>query len=152
MHIGITSNRIKHMLGVAKRCHELGQEYGLDENRCQELFVLGLVHDVGYEFTNDGEPTKHAEIGGAILKRLGFNLSDEVAQHGDIVTQSLELFILNCADMTVNSSGERVTMEERLEKILGNYGSHSIQYKNAKSMTELLRKQEEQYKCMTNTN
>lgn len=131
MYIGITPHRMAHMAGVAKRCYELGKEYGLSEEQCQELFVLGLVHDVGYAFTDEKEPEKHAEIGGSILGRLGFSLSNEVAQHGQIVNCPLELFILNYADMTVSSTGELITMDERLRKIQRTYGNQSIQYKNA---------------------
>ena len=62
-------DRLKHSIAVARKMIEIGKEYGLDDSQLQDLFVLGLNHDIGYEFTtNEG----HEHIGGEILKRNNY--------------------------------------------------------------------------------
>jgi len=132
-------DRIKHSLGVAKKMKEIGKNLNLSEDAIKELFVLGLNHDIGYEFSKDGK--RHNEIGGEILRKTGFKHWKEVYYHG-ILTQeysSKYLDILNCADMQIDKYGNDVGFEKRLEDIKSRYGAESIVYSRCKSMVEYLK-------------
>ena len=45
---------------------EIAKEYNLSEEDIQNCFLIGLNHDVGYEFTTNG--TNHNKIGGELLR------------------------------------------------------------------------------------
>ena len=131
MHM-ITENRWKHIIGVAR----LARDFALklrpnDTEYAQDMFLLGLLHDIGYEFLENGHG--HAALGGQILKRAGYKYWDAVANHGysDISEVSDELFILNCADMSIDLNGNRCTMDARLTDIAARYGMDSETYHNA---------------------
>lgn len=127
----ITENRLKHIIGVARKIKLLAEKIKPNDKKYAEnMFVLGFLHDVGYEF---GDNLTHAKIGGEILQRLGFCYSMEIADHGrnDLPFTSDELFILNWADMTTDSTGKDCTLEERLADIGNRYGSDSMQYRKA---------------------
>ena len=59
-------DRIKHSYQVALKMQEIGKEIGLKEIELNELFILGLNHDIGYAFTDNY--MEHNKIGGDILK------------------------------------------------------------------------------------
>lgn len=128
----ITENRWLHILGVARKAKEFALKMRPDDKRyAEDMFLLGLLHDVGYEFSENG--TGHAALGGQILERCGYKYWKEVANHGyseDIIATD-ELFILNCADMKVSADGKSCTMAERLEDIGVRYGIDSPAYKKA---------------------
>lgn len=125
----ITENRWQHILGVARKSYEFALKMRPhDEKYAEDMFLLGLLHDLGYEFTETGKG--HALIGGEILKRSGYKYWEEVAGHGysENAVMTDELFILNCADMSVGSDGRNCTMSERLEDISVRYGKNSYAY------------------------
>lgn len=134
-------DRIKHSLGVAKKMMEIGKQLGLSQADCRQLFILGLNHDIGYEFSRDGK--NHGEIGGEILMRSGFNHWKEVYYHGRLTQEysSRYLDILNYADMQIDKYGNDVGFEKRLEDIKSRYGSDSIVYSRCKRMVDYLKKQ-----------
>lgn len=124
-----------HQLSVARDLVEQAQSRGTySEQELQNLFVLGYLHDIGYEFATD--PDDHAAIGGEVLKRLGFTYWAEVANHGNPESSysSAELDLLNSADMHTSSTGERVTYAERLQDIADRYGEDSPRYQNARTI------------------
>lgn len=133
-------DRIKHSLGVAKKMMEIGKELGLSEADCRQLFILGLNHDIGYEFSRDGK--NHGEIGGEILMRAGFNHWKEVYYHGRLTREysSRYLDILNYADMQIDKYGNDVGIEGRLEDIKSRYGAESEVYLKCKEMVNSLKK------------
>ena len=45
-------DRLKHSLAVARKMVEIGKEYNLNDKELQDLFVLGINHDIGNEKTN----------------------------------------------------------------------------------------------------
>ena len=48
------NDRLKHSCAVANKMIELGKKKNLSEIELQELFLLGYLHDIGYEFgTNE---------------------------------------------------------------------------------------------------
>ena len=134
-NIGISDNRMKHILEVARECYKIAKNQGYDEEFCERMFMLGWVHDVGYEFTEDS--TKHGEASELLMKRIGVSNSNTssakalhcIRTHGRVTkTTSPEWVILNTADLTVNSKGEHVSVLERLEDIKERYGEDSSQY------------------------
>lgn len=130
--------RLKHSYAVAKKMMEIGYENNLSEEQIQELFLLGLNHDIGYEFVND---TKyHNQEGGLILKKSGYKYWKEVYYHGMLTNEydSLYLKILNQADMQIDYYGNDVGYEKRVEDILNRYGAYSNAYTNSKRLIESL--------------
>lgn len=131
----ISFDRMTHQLSVARDLVEQAQSRGTySEQELQNLFVLGYLHDIGYEFATDLDD--HAAIGGEVLKRLGFTYWAEVANHGNPESSysSAELDLLNSADMHTSSTGERVTYAERLQDIADRYGEDSPRYQNARTI------------------
>jgi hypothetical protein len=114
----------------------LAQQAGWPETKCEEMFTLGYLHDIGYEFSNQSED--HPKIGGTLLKNQGYKYWREVFHHGAIngAYSSNELDLLNMADLTINSHGENVGVEQRLLDIKSRYGSDSHQYLNATTLAK----------------
>lgn len=131
--------RLKHSYAVGKKMQEIGKEKGLSEEEIKELFVLGLNHDIGYEFTDNG--INHNIIGGEVLKSSGYQYWREVYYHGelDIDYQSLFLDILNMADMQVDRYGNDVGYDKRLEDIATRYGAESHVYKKCEKLISNIR-------------
>lgn len=121
-------DRLKHSISVARKMVEIGKEYCLSDEEIKELFVLGYIHDIGYEFFADN--IEHNIIGGEILKNNGYKYWKEVYYHGNPDTDynSLFLKILNMADMQIDKYGNDVGYEKRLEDIKSRYGENSKPY------------------------
>jgi hypothetical protein len=117
---------------------ELGKEKGLKENELNDLFLLGYLHDIGYQY---GDNTNHNTTGGLLLKNNNYKHWKEVYYHGipDSEYKSLYLKILNTADMMIDKYGNDVGFEKRLEDIKARYGKNSIQYKNCSKMISKLK-------------
>lgn len=131
------NDRLKHCYAVANKMVELGKEKNLSDNQLQELFILGYIHDIGYQF---GTNENHNIIGGKILKDNNYKYWKEVYYHGisNSNYKSLYLDILNTADMMIDKKGNDVGFDKRLEDIRNRYGEDSIQYINcAKIINEL---------------
>lgn len=142
-NIGISEDKMKHILEVARECYKIAKSQGYDEEFCERMFMLGWTHDVGYEFVEDS--TKHGEASERLMKHIGVSNNDKssakalhcVRTHGHVVkTASPEWVILNTADMTVNSKGEHVSIYERLEDIKERYGEDSSQYVSSCEVAE----------------
>ncbi len=135
----ITEKRSKHILGVARKAKELALKLKPnDEKYAEDMFLLGFLHDFGYEFVESN--AKHAFVGGEILRRSGYKYWKPVALHSDETVQNMsdELFILNCADKMTGPSGENFTFEERLNELASRFGQDSMVYKKAAMLTEIL--------------
>lgn len=111
----------------------------LFSSTAEEMFVLGLIHDVGYAFVDDQK--KHAEVGGEILKQDSYRFWREVYYHGIPQNEyrSIELDLLNYADFTIGQDGSEVSISERIESIAERYGRGSKQERDAISLYELLK-------------
>jgi hypothetical protein len=126
----IKQNRLQHILGVARKCKEYAIKLKPNDRKfAEDMFLLGMLHDIGYEFIENNE--LHACIGGEILKRSGYKYWQEVSAHGDetIENMSDELFILNCADISIGPNGEEFTFDERLSEIASRFGKEADAYK-----------------------
>ena len=133
------SNRILHSLGVAKKMVVIGKERGLSSEELEDLFTLGINHDIGYEF---GDGSKHQEVGGLVLKRNGYKYWQEVYYHGFIQNEYSSLFldILNQADMQIDKLGRDVGYDGRLEDIKSRYGENSEVYRKCLDLVEFISK------------
>ena len=127
-------DRLKHSLAVARKMVELAKEKNMTEEEIMNCFVLGFVHDIGYEYSNNG--VEHNVIGGNILKDTGFKFYNEVYYHGqvDIDYSSIYLDILNQADMQIDKYGNDVGYDKRLEDIKSRYGQDSNVYKKCRKL------------------
>ena len=137
-YIGITEDRLRHMLGVARKAYEIAKNRTHDEDFCRKMFAIGLLHDIGYEFAETQE--EHTEIGANIVSLLIDNESDqnnnntinELRKHGLYAdTKNEEWIILNMADMLVDPEGKAVSVTQRLNDIKERYGERSNQYLTA---------------------
>ena len=72
----IDENKLAHILAVARLMAEKAELVGLDR---QEMFTLGLVHDIGFEF---GGSETHHQIGAQLLKNQNYKYWQEVLHHG----------------------------------------------------------------------
>ena len=126
--VGISNDRMQHILSVARQCYQIAKnKYHLSEDECRKAFIIGFLHDVGYEFSENNleRPTKGKEL---IQETLGVELL-EIQEHGNPdAEQTLFLSILNEADMTVDSKGNVVSVEDRLIDIKNRYSEDAIEY------------------------
>ena len=70
------NDRLMHSYAVAKKMISIAIEYNLSEEEVKDCFLIGLNHDIGYEFTKNGN--NHNKIGGEILEKSGFKYWKEV--------------------------------------------------------------------------
>lgn len=119
---------MKHSYAVAIKMVEIGKEKNLSEEQLQELFLLGYVHDIGYQY----DKNNHNVAGGNLLKENNYKYWQEVYYHGHPNSEykSPYLDILNTADMMIDKYGNDVGFEKRLEDIKSRYGKESIPYQN----------------------
>ena len=107
-------------------------------------FIIGLLHDFGYEFSTS--MSEHPKVGADILENMKEEnlekMIDAIRHHGNCnnINCTVFDFILNEADMSVDSKGNNVSMQERLKDIGRRYGTDSRQYLNAEKMIEKLKK------------
>lgn len=134
----ITQDRLKHCVGVARKLYEMSLERGWDIERAKKMFVLGFVHDIGYEFADT--QSEHAERGAYVLEQCGFQFVNEVMYHGKVqqTYSSEELYMLNVADFLVGPDGSSVSVIERLNGIAQRYGEDSSQYIEAQKLAQQL--------------
>lgn len=130
-YIGITEDKLHHILGVARRCYELALEKGYNEDYARRLFLLGWLHDIGYEFSET--PEEHGKVANDMISSYVKNGIYAVRNHGNanLDYTGLDLDLLNIADLTVDNKGNKCTVEERLEYIKNKYGENSEQYTGA---------------------
>ncbi|HJJ00484.1 MAG TPA: HD domain-containing protein [Coriobacteriaceae bacterium] len=133
--LGIDDNRLIHSREVGRLAARLASDvFGWNKTRCQQMFLLGLVHDCGYGFVDD--PLDHPIAGSAVLKEAGYSYWREVRWHGMPCAPyySDELLVLNIADMLVSKGGERIPLSQRLDDIGRRYGLDSEQLVQAKRL------------------
>ena len=136
--IGISEDRVHHILGVARECYKIAKDKGYDEDFCRRMWMIGWNHDVGYEFSE--KQSEHPHVGEEMLKLINITNGNKesskvlhsIRQHGLYAkTKSIEWVILNTADMTTDSKGNKVDVTKRLEDIKNRYGEYSNQYLTA---------------------
>ena len=132
-------DRLKHSYSVAIKMQEIGRKLKLSDNQINELFILGLNHDIGYHFTKEHQI--HNKVGGKILEKSNYKYWKEVYYHGeiDIEYNSLFLDILNLSDMQIDKYGNDVGFNKRLIDIKNRYGENSNVYKKCLNLIENLK-------------
>lgn len=134
-------NRLAHMQGVAEYMSKNAHKYNLNP---EDMYVLGLLHDVGY--MQDDE--NHEFFGASILSRVGYMYSEAIRYHGHTPAEYMaetgnipesipkELLLLWEADMTVDISGSFVGYKARLSSIRSRKGDDA--YAKAKEIVSFL--------------
>lgn len=133
----LTPSRLAHMNATANRTYEIAKTiFGKTEDQARALYILGLLHDVGYAF----DPTDHAHAGGRVLIGLGV-AADAVYDHGDpnVGFMDDELLIVNAADMTTSPTGAPMRMEVRLLDIGERYGVDSPHLACARAVADRIK-------------
>ena len=67
----ISEDRKKHIWGVAEQMKNWAISHSLSQEEVEEYYMLGLLHDVGYEFAEPEDYRKHNIIGGGNFKEFG---------------------------------------------------------------------------------
>lgn len=135
----ISDNKMKHIHAVAEYMYQHAEEHGLDKD---EMYVLGLMHDIGYIRSHVG----HLQNGREIATQVGLkeNLIYAIENHGmnldelELVTP--ELILLVRADLQISHTGEYVGYAERLKNAKEHYGAKSMQYKRVMGTVVYLQK------------
>ena len=129
-YLGISEDRLRHSLTVARFMYETALQEDKGEMFAREMFVLGYLHDIGFEFALDAQ--EHAMTGGCVLMSVGFKYGREVGEHGCASSTGLSYAgdLLNRADLSVDSEGNRVPVTQRLQNIRRRYGATSAQYES----------------------
>ena len=144
----ISDDKMKHILGVARKAYNLAKLRGHNEDYAWKMWLLGYLHDIGYEFAIS--PEVHAITGAKMYLRLPESTtpSDQndpiflaIKEHGDpdAAHQSEEWLILNQADRLIDSTGKEVGYDKRLQDIRTYYGESSLQYQNAVKIVEIIK-------------
>lgn len=50
-YIGISEDRLHHIIGVARKAYAIAKQRGHSEEFARKMFMAGWLHDVGYEFS-----------------------------------------------------------------------------------------------------
>ena len=149
----ITDERIRHMHGVAELMYQYYDAFHCKYLSREEVYVLGLNHDIGYLQGKDNH-----EVGGAHIfaEFTDNNILNPMAQsilyHGSTPKEYMqltdddeipaELILLWWADMNVESSGEHagevVGFQGRLDSLKERYGEDSHPYQTCKETIEWL--------------
>lgn len=138
----ITENRLKHSHAVAVKMKEFATEKTvLFPVSPYEAFILGMLHDIGYEFVN--EQQEHANAGGNILKEQGYKYWQEIYYHGIPQTDydSVMLRLLNYVDMITGPNGTYMSIDDRIKDIAERYGDDSWQVKEAIELAAQMKEQ-----------
>jgi len=150
-YIGISEDKLHHILGVARKAYKIAKDMGCTEDFARKMFMIGWVHDVGYEFSK--EASDHPRISSGLVHQLicsrqvydmqmSLKTNYAIFYHGAFPDESLinniEWRIINMADMMIDSKGNEVTVKERLSEIKARYGEDSDQYIVANKICRIL--------------
>lgn len=135
----MNEDRLRHSIAVARKMVEIAKSKNLSDEDIKNCFIIGYNHDIGYEFTKNGN--NHNTIGGEIL-RNNFKYWREIYYHGEINVEykSLYLDILNQADMQIDKYGNDVGYDKRLEDIKSRYGEYSEVYNKCCKIVDKIRR------------
>lgn len=135
----IDNLRLMHSVAVARKMRELAVEIYNNTDIEKDMFTLGFLHDIGYEFAKNNE--EHAMIGGDMLKNQNYKYWKEVYFHGMVNApySSEYLDLLNKADLVIDRNGNEVGVERRIKGISYRYGEDSEKHINAKLLAHQLK-------------
>lgn len=131
----LSNNKLIHSKAVAEKMRSKALELGWDITRAEDMYLLGLLHDVGYIVSKN----HHANAGALLLARNNYRYSFEVQHHGRPVDNpSDELLLLWWADLTTLYNGWEATLKHRLKDVEIRYGVDSYQYQNVLEIMKIL--------------
>ena len=130
----LPGNKQKHIVAVAEYMYRNAAKYGLDSD---EMYTLGLLHDIGYLYGNVG----HAFRGGELMEKQGYKYWQEVKYHGKDQNEyeSDALWLLNAADLMVDANGNLVGTKQRMKDIKERYGEHSKNYEFSQKLVKKMK-------------
>lgn len=149
----INKYKMSHMIGVAEYMRENAAKYGLDGDA---MYVMGLLHDIGYIRGREGHELAGAEILRSIgctdekllfaVQNHGGNLYEVEAAHiqngGESLLKDCPQIVIMCeADMSVDARGFRVGFDKRLEDIGRRYGTDGPAYRTASQTVSFVKEQ-----------
>lgn len=141
-NMAISENKLLHIIGVARECERLAKEAGLTEREQTACFVMGFLHDIGYERTTPDNATEHPYIGADMITDFleTDGIVETIRAHGHKF-ENLSIYdrILNQADLTTDFRGNHVTIDERLDSIAFKYGKANKHYITAVKQTNTIR-------------
>ena len=130
----LTDRKILHIRRVAELMYERALEKTGDTAYAEDMYMLGLLHDIGYIYGAD----EHGASGSALSERNGYRYASEIRYHGKeaVPDEAMtdELMLLQWCDMSVMPGGIQVSCRERLEDIEKRYGRDSKQYRNSEAI------------------
>ena len=125
-------SRMLHCHNVGLRMASYAKKHlGWDDVKCNDMYILGMMHDLGYELNPD--PFEHDEAMSEALGHTGYKYVKEIAYHSCMQTEfdSPEMRLLYFGDMTVDGRGKWCTLEERLKDLEKRHGKDSKVYKES---------------------
>ena len=138
INIDFPENRYKHCFSVGKVMYEYSKNIlKWPEKKAIEMFILGNMHDIGYEL--DPDPFKH-EIIIADNINDSYKYYNEIKYHSELqnIYESEELDLLYFADMVVDGYGNICTFEERLLDLKNRHGENSKIYIESEKIAKYL--------------
>ena len=138
----LSQNKITHMLNTARHCEAIARSLGADNKICDAAFVMGLLHDIGYERISDKKDiSAHPEKSAEILENAGPYMKDitkAVAAHGHSDCNSFWDYVLNMADLSTDFDGQPIEPARRVENIRLMRGAESSHAQNAEKQYKAL--------------
>lgn len=141
---GLTVDNLKHMLGVARKCYSMALYKGFTETEARQLFIMGLLHDAGKEFTDDNDEQGKA-LKASLEDLFDYNIFtsemiEAIELHGKPEQNQNNnlLKILNEAELSVNDLGMNCEVYNRLIGIENRYGTDSKEYRDALKLAKEL--------------
>lgn len=129
----ISNNKLLHIIGVARQCEAIAKARHMSEEEQLACFMMGLLHDIGYEKAINTE--EHPQVSVDMLDvyvKYKKDIDNAIKNHG-YCYNDMTVFdeILNTADLTIDSKGDEVTIDDRLTDIRSRHGENSEHYKLA---------------------
>lgn len=146
----INRYKMAHMVGVAEYMRERAEDYNLNPD---EMYAVGLLHDIGYIGGRQG----HEQYGAEIMENLGMDMDVifAIRHHGENMKEVAAkygkdnlypLYVLTVeADMSVDATGHRVGFEGRMEDIKRRYGEDHIAYATVKDNIEFIKEWQKEH-------
>ncbi len=131
-------NRYRHCYGVGKRMYAYAKyNLGWCDKECCEMFVLGNLHDIGYEL--DPDAFDHDWVLASVLNG-SYKYVNEIRFHSKLQRDydSPAMRLLYFGDMTVDGEGNWCTFEERLKDLKARHGIQSEVYRESLELARYL--------------
>ena len=114
--------RIKHSKGVANFLYSFARISYFDNSRSKSLYLVGLLHDIGYFRNPTGKD--HGRKGAEFLELAGTSkdFCDLIRYHGKYIQNpSRDQELMWLADLCINGKGEYIGYMKRFQSICKRY-------------------------------